>query len=80
MRAALLIITSLLTVAELSAQQDSVYIFSYFKDNGQDGLHLAYSTNGPYHMKSSICSPNDTGISHEFVFASGRRKERTVVL
>ena len=51
MRAALLIITSLLTVAELSAQQDSVYIFSYFKDNGQDGLHLAYSTNG-YAWKS----------------------------
>lgn len=23
-----------------------VYIFSYFKDNGQDGLHLAYSKNG----------------------------------
>ena len=30
------------------AQQDSgkVFIFSYFKDNGQDGLHLAYSNDG----------------------------------
>jgi sucrose-6-phosphate hydrolase SacC (GH32 family) len=30
------------------AQTDTskVYVFSYFKDNGQDGLHLAYSTDG----------------------------------
>jgi beta-xylosidase len=28
------------------AQEKPVYLFSYFKDNGQDGLHLAYSTNG----------------------------------
>lgn len=26
--------------------QDSVYLFSYFKNNGQDGLHLAASTDG----------------------------------
>ena len=25
---------------------DKVYLFSYFKDNGQDGLHLAYSMDG----------------------------------
>jgi hypothetical protein len=25
---------------------DSVYMFSYFKNNGQDGLHLAYSNDG----------------------------------
>ncbi len=25
---------------------NSVYMFSYFKDNGQDGLHLAYSMDG----------------------------------
>jgi hypothetical protein len=31
----------------LSAQnKDSVFIFAYFKNNGQDGLHLAYSNNG----------------------------------
>jgi beta-xylosidase len=31
----------------LSAQEgDSVYLFSYFVDNGQDGLHLAWSGNG----------------------------------
>ncbi|WP_244518583.1 glycoside hydrolase family 88 protein [Parapedobacter composti] len=27
-------------------QQDSVYAFSYFKGNGEDGLHLAYSYDG----------------------------------
>ncbi|WP_346238813.1 glycoside hydrolase family 43 protein [Niabella insulamsoli] len=31
---------------DLAAQADSVYIFSYFKDNGQDGLHLAFSHDG----------------------------------
>lgn len=28
------------------AQSDSVYLFAYFKNNGQDGLHLAYSHDG----------------------------------
>ena len=28
------------------SQSDSVYMFCYFKDNGQDGLHLAYSLDG----------------------------------
>lgn len=28
------------------AQQDSVYLFSYFKGNGEDGLHLAASIDG----------------------------------
>lgn len=28
------------------AQSDSVYVFAYFKNNGQDGLHLAYSMDG----------------------------------
>lgn len=31
--------------------QDSVYIFAYFKNNGQDGLHLAYSHDG-YNWKA----------------------------
>ena len=29
-----------------SVAQHNVYMFSYFKDNGEDGLHLAYSENG----------------------------------
>jgi hypothetical protein len=28
------------------AGKDKVYLFSYFKGNGEDGLHLAYSRNG----------------------------------
>ena len=33
---------------ELKAQESdkSIYLFSYFKNNGQDGLHLAYSRDG----------------------------------
>lgn len=30
----------------LAQHQDSVYIFSYFKNNGEDGLHLAWSHDG----------------------------------
>lgn len=30
----------------VKAQTDSVFIFSYFKNNGKDGLHLAYSNDG----------------------------------
>src|SRR4051812_44554471 len=37
---------------------DSVYIFSYFKNNGEDGLHLAYSYDG-YDWKALF---NDSSI------------------
>ncbi|HEY5407592.1 MAG TPA: glycosyl hydrolase, partial [Ginsengibacter sp.] len=30
----------------ISQTKDTVYMFCYFKDNGQDGLHLAYSLDG----------------------------------
>ena len=30
----------------VASAQKEVYLFSYFVDNGQDGLHLAYSTDG----------------------------------
>lgn len=36
----------LFITTRLWAQDDNVYLFSYFKDNGQDGLHLAYSHDG----------------------------------
>ena len=36
----------LLLMMQAAIAQDSVYLFSYFKDNGQDGLHLAYSMDG----------------------------------
>jgi len=31
---------------EKQARAGANYLFSYFKDNGQDGLHLAYSHDG----------------------------------
>jgi hypothetical protein len=40
---------------------DTIYMFSYFKNNGQDGLHLAYSFNGysftALHHDSSFLKP-----------------------
>jgi GH43 family beta-xylosidase len=39
------------------SQQDSVFLFSYFKNNGEDGLHLAYSEDGyQYHALRSDSS------------------------
>jgi hypothetical protein len=32
-------------------QEKTVYIFSYFNNNGEDGLHLAYSADG-YHWEA----------------------------
>ena len=34
------------TVMACAQSTDSIYIFSYFKNNGEDGLHLAYSVDG----------------------------------
>jgi beta-xylosidase len=39
------IILFLITI-QAYAQQKDVYLFCYFKNNGQDGLHLAYSNDG----------------------------------
>lgn len=42
-----LLITLFLFIVTVSAQTtDDVYLFSYFKGNGEDGLHLAYSHDG----------------------------------
>ena len=45
-----LILSMLLAVVVLSlycsTRQNEAYLFSYFVDNGQDGLHLAYSVDG----------------------------------
>lgn len=40
----LLVLASQLTFAQVN--KDSVYIFCYFKGNGEDGLHYAYSQDG----------------------------------
>lgn len=41
-----LLISALIIFLSLSAQKSEAYIFSYFKKNGEDGLHLAYSYDG----------------------------------
>lgn len=43
-----LLLISIFAFSFVSAQNgsDKVYMFSYFKNNGQDGLHLAYSYDG----------------------------------
>ena len=45
----------------IAQSNDVVYIFSYFKNNGQDGLHLAYSEDGyrfvPLNGDSSFLKP-----------------------
>ncbi|OLY92794.1 Glycosyl hydrolases family 43 [Cnuella takakiae] len=47
MRYLLLCLAALCIACTVQAQQNKpVYLFSYFKQNGQDGLHLAYSHDG----------------------------------
>lgn len=36
----------LISISSLSQAQSDTYLFSYFVDNGQDGLHFAYSKDG----------------------------------
>lgn len=42
----LLLVATVITTSAQKADEKSVYMFSYFKNNGQDGLHLAYSLDG----------------------------------
>lgn len=35
-----------LALSGCSRQSEKVYVFSYFTNNGEDGLHLAYSEDG----------------------------------
>jgi len=46
MKKTLIFILLFLTVLLSGAEKDKVYLFSYFKGNGEDGLHLAYSRDG----------------------------------
>jgi hypothetical protein len=40
------ILLSVLILSSYSQDKNEVYMFSYFMGNGEDGLHLAYSTDG----------------------------------
>ena len=42
----LLLVIVIISVAGIAQSPDSVYLFAGFKNNGQDGLHLAYSNDG----------------------------------
>ncbi|THH40508.1 glycoside hydrolase family 43 protein [Neolewinella litorea] len=50
-----------LLAAPLAAQNEEVYLFSYFQGNGEDGLHLAYSEDGlawtPLNGNASLLTP-----------------------
>jgi hypothetical protein len=46
MKKLLLITIILFATIQTYAQQKDIYMFCYFKNNGQDGLHLAYSQDG----------------------------------
>jgi beta-xylosidase len=46
MKRTLLAIILFLAGFQTYAQQKDIYMFCYFKNNGQDGLHLAYSNDG----------------------------------
>jgi GH43 family beta-xylosidase len=47
--------------AHAQSAEDSAYVFSYFKDNGQDGLHLAWSKDGikwtPFNNDKALLKP-----------------------
>ena len=46
MRFFLTMLNSVLVFVLCAQSQDSVFMFSYFNNNGKDGLHLAYSNDG----------------------------------
>jgi len=46
MKKTLIFILLFFTVLLSGAEKDKIYLFSYFKGNGEDGLHLAYSRDG----------------------------------
>ena len=41
-----IVLVTILMAALTPAAQAQPYLFSYFKGNGEDGLHLAYSQDG----------------------------------
>ena len=48
-----LLLTTFIAILMVNCQspEKKVYLFSFFQDNGQDGLHLAYSRDG-YHWEA----------------------------
>ena len=46
MKKIILLLFFFLSLVSFSSQKDKVWLFTYFKGNGEDGLHLAYSRDG----------------------------------
>jgi sucrose-6-phosphate hydrolase SacC (GH32 family) len=46
MKKLVLLIFLLFPLAGFTAKKENIFLFSYFKGNGEDGLHLAYSRDG----------------------------------
>ena len=40
------VLFSVLSLNGFGQEKDEIYMFSYFINNGEDGLHLAFSTDG----------------------------------
>jgi hypothetical protein len=57
----ILIILILMAAGTAAIAQNKAYLFSYFKNNGEDGLHLAYSLDGlkwkAFNHDSSVLKP-----------------------
>lgn len=66
MKKLLLYFLLLLTVTGFTTEKNKVYLFSFFKGNGEDGLHLAYSRDGmnfkALNNDNSFLTPN-VGVS-----------------
>ena len=41
---------SIIMLSGCVKNEPEVYMFSFFRNNGEDGLHLAYSEDGRFHM------------------------------
>jgi len=50
MKKLILSLLFMLPMVIISAQKEKAFLFTYFKGNGEDGLHLAYSTDGLHFM------------------------------
>ena len=60
MRNQLLLLSILIMAAGCTKQETEVYLFSFFKGNGEDGLHLATSTDG---LKWAALNNNESFLS-----------------
>ena len=56
------VLFSVLSLNGFGQEKDEIYMFSYFINNGEDGLHLAFSTDG---MKWQSLKNNESFLTPE---------------